>query len=79
MDMLYMDRRRITRRMFLSMFRGRPTDRPDAIVRKPDAIGRKREKIAFFSRFSIKLRVLKAWYGSDLLNEGRGYHVTPFG
>ena len=42
MDMLYMDRRRITRRMFLSMFRGRPTDRPDATVRKPDTVGKKR-------------------------------------
>ena len=28
-----------------------PTDRPDAINGKPDAIGQKREKKAFFERF----------------------------
>ena len=28
------------------------TDRPDAMSEKPDAIGEKREKNAFFDRFS---------------------------
>ena len=63
--------------MFLSMFRVCPTDRPDATVRKPDTVGKKREKIAIFERFFEKLKVLKAWYGLDVLNEGKGYYGTP--
>ena len=79
MDMLYMDRSGIYPDGFLCMFRGRPTDRPDAIVRKPDTGRKKREKIAIFSKFLKKLRILKARYGLDVLNQGRGYDVTPFG
>ena len=66
--MLYMDRRGIYPDGFLSMFRGRPTDRPDATVRKPDTVGKKSSKIAIFSTFSIKLRALKASYGLHMLN-----------
>ena len=61
------------------MFRVRPTDRPDATVRKLDAIGKKREKIVIFERFLIKLRVLRERYGLGALNEGRRYHVAPPG
>ena len=78
MDMLYMDRSGISREWFLSMFRGRPTDRPDATVRKPDTGRKKHSKIAFFSRFSMNLRVLKGLYGLDVLNHFKGCHVPPF-
>ena len=42
MDMLYMDRTGIYPDGFLYIFRARPTDRPDATVRKPDTVGKKR-------------------------------------
>ena len=60
------------------MFQISPTDRPDATVRKVDAIGKKREKNGIFSRFLRKLRVLGVRYGLGALNEGRGYQVTSF-
>ena len=63
----------------LSIFRDRPTDRPDAIVRKPDTGRKKHEKIVIFSMFSIKLRLLEVRYRLDVLNEDKRYHGTPFG
>ena len=67
-----MDRRRIYPDGFISWFELCPTNRPDAIGRTVDAIGEKPAKIAFFSSFSIKLRVLKGRYGLDILIRGKG-------
>ena len=74
-----MDRRGIYSDGFISIFRGRPTDWPLAIIRQPHTIGKKHSKIVIFESFLKKMRALKGLYGLDMLNQGRGYHVTPFG
>ena len=74
-----MDRRGIYPDGFLCMFRVSPTTWWAAIIRQPHTIGKKHSKIPIFSTFLEKLRALKGIYGLDVLNQGRGYHVTPFG
>ena len=77
-DISYMDRSGIYLGIRFLLFQVCPTDRPDATVRKVDAIGKKREKNGIFSRFLRKLRVLGVRYRLGALNEGRGYQVTSF-
>ena len=48
-----------------------PTDRPDAIGRKVDAIGKNRSKKAYFSRFLDNLTYLTIRYRLEILNQGR--------
>ena len=48
-----------------------PTDRPDAIGRKVDAIGKNRSKKASFSRFLDNLTYLTIPYRLEILNQGR--------
>jgi len=50
-DILYMIRTGIDRGVFLSIFGVRPTNRPDATVRKPDSGGKKWSTIDVFWRF----------------------------
>jgi len=51
MHFLYMVRSRIYRGRTLSIFEVRPTNRPDAIRRKPDSGRKKSSKIDVFWRF----------------------------
>jgi len=51
MDILYMVRSRIYLGRTTSIFEVRPTNRPDAIRRKPDSGRRKWSKIVVFWRF----------------------------
>ena len=76
-DILYMDRSGIYRGWFLSIFRDLITDRPDAIGRNPDAIGKYSEKSAFFRAVLVKLRVLCIRYELHILNEGKKDRLTP--
>ena len=77
-DLLYMDRSGIYRGWFLSIFRDHITDRPDAMGRNPDAIGKYNEKSAFFRAVLIKLSVLDMRYELHILNEDKGVRLTPF-
>ena len=70
-DVLYMGRSRIYPGVPLSILKIRPTNRPDAIVRKVDAIGKNRSKMAYFSRFSDNLTYFPIPYQLKFLNVGR--------
>ena len=69
---LYMDRSEIYQGRFLSRLEVGPTNSSAGINRNADAIGEKPSKMAFFSWFSIKLRVLKTRYQLDILIQGKG-------
>ena len=75
-DILYMDRSGIYRGWFLSIFRDHITDRPDAIGRNPDAIGKCSEKSAFFPAVLIKFSVLGMRYELHILNEDKEVRLT---
>ena len=49
-----------------------PTNSSAGINRNADVIGEKPAKMAFFSCFLIKLRVLKGRYQLDILIQGKG-------
>ena len=57
-----MDRREIYRGVLLSIFQIDATNRPDAIVRKVDGIGKNAQKVAIFSRFLDCLTTLIVKY-----------------
>ena len=55
-----------------------PTKCPDAIVRKPDAVGKNRPKIAYFWRFLEHLIHFLIQYWIYNLNEGREWKHTRY-
>ena len=76
-DILYMVGSRIYLGRLLSIFKIRPANRPDAIVRKVDGGRKNRPKMAYFSRFLDYLTHFSIRYRLEILNGGRrGYGTT---
>ena len=69
---IYMDRSEIYQGMSRNRLEVGPTNSSAGINRNADAIGEKPAKMAFFSWFLIKLRVLKGRYRLDILIQGKG-------
>ena len=77
-DILYTDRRRIYPDGSIGVSNFDPTDRPDVIGRKPDAIGKNAKKYPIFRHFLIKLRVLCMRYELNILKEDKRDRGTTF-
>ena len=67
-----MDRSGIYRGMSRNRLEVGPTNSSAGINRNADTIGEKPAKMAFFSWFLIKLRVLMDRYRLDILIQGKG-------
>ena len=70
-DILYTNRRGIYLERFITRLEIRPTNRPDAIVRKVDAGRKKHSKMTYFSRFSDTFAYFPISYRLKILNEGK--------
>ena len=70
-NILYMVGSEIYENRFLSIFRGRPVNRPDSIVREADSGRNKLAKIVIFLRFSKDLCMLLQRYRVEILKEGK--------
>ena len=69
---IYMDRSEIYQGMSRNRLEVGQTNSSAGINRNADAIREKPSKMAFFSWFLIKLRVLKGRYELDILIQGKG-------